>query len=226
MLDNKKIKKTYRKRSAFTLIELSIVLIIIGLLVAGITGGASLIKSAELRAVMAEARDYKVAANAFKTLKDALPGDYATATATATIAGDGDGTIEHVANAAVNEGQNALGALYDAELGGHAIGGVAQATPIIALTISTDFPKSAIDTAGWTFGNRAVAKNVLVLTGTDYSPTNANDVGVDITDGISGNQYFSIDRKMDDGAKATGSVRSQATCLSTDAIGCDATFDL
>ncbi|MDR2760473.1 MAG: prepilin-type N-terminal cleavage/methylation domain-containing protein, partial [Rickettsiales bacterium] len=36
----------------FSLIELSIVLIIMGLLIAGITGGASLIKSAQLRSVI------------------------------------------------------------------------------------------------------------------------------------------------------------------------------
>ena len=55
------MKKTFSsKKSAFSLIELSIVLIIIGLLIAGITGGASLIKSSELRSVMGEARGYAV----------------------------------------------------------------------------------------------------------------------------------------------------------------------
>ncbi len=46
------------KKSAFSLIELSIVLIIIGLLVAGVRGGVSLIQSAKTRALMGEIRNY------------------------------------------------------------------------------------------------------------------------------------------------------------------------
>ncbi|MDR0571490.1 MAG: prepilin-type N-terminal cleavage/methylation domain-containing protein, partial [Rickettsiales bacterium] len=46
---------------AFSLIELSIVLIIMGLLVAGITGGAALIKSAQLRVLITEFQNYRVA---------------------------------------------------------------------------------------------------------------------------------------------------------------------
>ena len=46
-------------KSAFSLIELSIVLIIIGLLVAGVTGGASLIQSAKTRALINEINNYK-----------------------------------------------------------------------------------------------------------------------------------------------------------------------
>lgn len=60
-------------KKGFSLIELSIVLIIIGLLIAGITGGASLIKSAELRAVMSEIRNYQTAVNAYYTAKGELP---------------------------------------------------------------------------------------------------------------------------------------------------------
>ena len=70
------MKKTFSsKKSAFSLIELSIVLIIIGLLIAGITGGASLIKSSELRSVMSEAKSYQVAVNSFYTQYDSYPGD-------------------------------------------------------------------------------------------------------------------------------------------------------
>ncbi len=44
---------------AFSLIELSIVLIIIGLLVAGITGGASLIESARMRNFINEVNSWR-----------------------------------------------------------------------------------------------------------------------------------------------------------------------
>ena len=63
-----------KKQYGFSLIELSIVLIIIGLLVAGITGGASLIKSAELRSFMSELRNYQTAVNAYYTATGELPG--------------------------------------------------------------------------------------------------------------------------------------------------------
>lgn len=60
---------------AFSLIELSIVLIIIGLLVAGITGGASLIQTARNRAIINNLRGYEQAVLTFKVSKNRLPGD-------------------------------------------------------------------------------------------------------------------------------------------------------
>ena len=60
---------------AFSLIELSIVLIIIGLLVAGITGGQSLIYNAKINGAMKEIQNFKQGIFAFKALKDRLPGD-------------------------------------------------------------------------------------------------------------------------------------------------------
>ena len=60
---------------AFSLIELSIVLIIIGLLVAGITGGQSLVESARIRNYLTEMKQYQVAVNAFIINKGRLPGN-------------------------------------------------------------------------------------------------------------------------------------------------------
>lgn len=60
---------------AFSLIELSIVLIIIGLLVAGITGGASLIENAKIKGVIDEFNNYNTSINTFYSLKGRLPGD-------------------------------------------------------------------------------------------------------------------------------------------------------
>ncbi len=59
----------------FSLIELSIVLIIIGLLVAGITSGQSLIESAKIRAFINESNNYKTAINTFYLARGRLPSD-------------------------------------------------------------------------------------------------------------------------------------------------------
>lgn len=59
----------------FTLVELSIVLVIIGLLVGGIMIGKSLIGSSEIRAQISQIETFKTAANSFKLKYGALPGD-------------------------------------------------------------------------------------------------------------------------------------------------------
>ncbi len=89
------MKKTFSsKKSAFSLIELSIVLIIIGLLIAGVTGGASLIKSSELRAAISEARGWSTAVNGFYNQFNAFPGDYGTQIGSTTGAvGNGNSQI-------------------------------------------------------------------------------------------------------------------------------------
>ncbi len=64
------------KISGFTLIELSIVLVIIGLIVGGIVGGQSLIKQSRLSAVITEFKSYETAFNTFELQYDAYPGDF------------------------------------------------------------------------------------------------------------------------------------------------------
>lgn len=62
-------------KNAFSLVELSIVLIIIGLLVAGVTSGQSLIESAKIRAVINEINGLKQGIFAFYVAEGRLPGD-------------------------------------------------------------------------------------------------------------------------------------------------------
>lgn len=63
----------------FTLIELSIVLVIIGLVVGGVLVGREMIRSAELRSVISELENFKAATMAFKGKYAALPGDMSNA---------------------------------------------------------------------------------------------------------------------------------------------------
>jgi prepilin-type N-terminal cleavage/methylation domain-containing protein len=90
-------------RGGFTLIELSIVLVIIGLLVGAVLVGQSLISAAALRAQITQIEKYNTAVNTFRVKYDGLPGDlpnpYASsfgfvARGTQPGQGDGNGVIE------------------------------------------------------------------------------------------------------------------------------------
>jgi len=67
------------KNSGFTLIELSIVLVVIGLVVSGIVGGQALVKQAELQAIVSEVQSMKTAVNSFVLQFHSLPGDIGNA---------------------------------------------------------------------------------------------------------------------------------------------------
>ena len=67
-------------RKAFSLVELSIVLVILGLLVGGILAGRSLVRAAELRSVTTEYQRWIVASQAFRDKYFGLPGDITNAT--------------------------------------------------------------------------------------------------------------------------------------------------
>ncbi len=65
---------------AFSLVELSIVLVILGLLVGGVLSGQSLIRAAELRSVTEQQNQLATALNTFQSKYFALPGDMPNAT--------------------------------------------------------------------------------------------------------------------------------------------------
>lgn len=167
-------KKTFtsKKRKAFSLIELSIVLIIIGLLVAGVTGGASLIKNAELRSITSEARGYQTAVNSFYAKYGGLPGDFGTTIGTTTPAnalGNNDGLISFIAPitgpANKFEGNLAWQVLkndnFVTDSFTPATSTCATATDCSGMTLSggTNVPASKSKGGGWEFDNIAV--NVL-----------------------------------------------------------------
>jgi prepilin-type N-terminal cleavage/methylation domain-containing protein len=85
-----------RRQSGFTLIEIAIVLVIIGLLLGGILKGQELITSARVRNIIAQMDGTKAAFFGFQDRYRALPGDFTAATTQITGAtqnGNGDGQI-------------------------------------------------------------------------------------------------------------------------------------
>lgn len=73
------LNRNTESRAAFSLVELSIVLVILGLLSAGITAGKNLIRAAELRSVTVEFDTWITATRTFQNKYLALPGDIANA---------------------------------------------------------------------------------------------------------------------------------------------------
>jgi prepilin-type N-terminal cleavage/methylation domain-containing protein len=97
---NKIETSTLHSQKGFTLIELSIVLVIIGLIVGGVLVGQDLIKAAQIRATVGQIEKYNTAANTFRTKYNGLPGDLANpanfgmAVTTAAAARNGDGLMQ------------------------------------------------------------------------------------------------------------------------------------
>jgi prepilin-type N-terminal cleavage/methylation domain-containing protein len=98
-----------RKQSGFTLIEIAIVLVIIGLLLGGVLKGQELITSARVRNLISQQDGVKAAYFGFLDRFRALPGDYTQATTNitgvSTVAacgtsgnGNGNGRIESATN--------------------------------------------------------------------------------------------------------------------------------
>jgi len=88
-----------RKQSGFTLIEIAIVLVIIGLLLGGVLKGQELITSARVRNLISQQDGIKAAYFGFLDRFRSLPGDYSLASTNianvaATANGNGNGQIE------------------------------------------------------------------------------------------------------------------------------------
>lgn len=217
-----------KNNSGFSLVELSIVLVILGLLVGGILGGQSLIHAAELRKVTTEFQGYQTAANAFYLKYDQLPGDFDMATrfwteasdcaniATELPAGNMDGTCNGNANGRIN---SETGAVHEEYLHWQhlSLAGLIQESIDLRYDASAGIPeayegvlpRSAFTGAWWQVNFHSAisqANGYPLLDGDRYGNTlrliNLSTGMIALTP----QDAWNIDTKLDDGLPAFGTV--------------------
>jgi prepilin-type N-terminal cleavage/methylation domain-containing protein len=200
----------------FTLVELSIVIVIIGLLVGGLIAGQAIIDGGKVRAVISEMSDFQGAYTIFKEKYNSLPGDYNRATgagrpfqgASPTIYnGNGDGQILWSDAGLYNEGAQAWMMFAKEGLVGGSFsdtGGNVFAVP------GTNVPISKLsDQAGYAFHYYNTAPHLIrnhLLLGAKQSTTGINHVPI-----LTALMARSIDKKFDDGLPAQGVIRGDST---------------
>jgi prepilin-type N-terminal cleavage/methylation domain-containing protein len=216
-IDSKRKQPRKNQDKGFTLVELSIVLVIIGLIVGGVVGGQSLIKTARHNKVVTEIAQYGTALRTFDLQYDAKPGDFAEAfdywgtdcAATDVLCnGNGDNEIGNIVNYIPQlEGVRAWQHLALAGLlPGSYNGRLSLSSGQIAASESelrNNLPSSA--TGGvYNIGSFTTGKDTwLHLSG-------PHDVGS--SNFIHGGKLFSpvdaykIDKKIDDGVSNTGKI--------------------
>ena len=199
------------RKNGFTLIELSIVLVIIGLIVGGVLVGQDLIKAAQLRKVVTEVESYKTAVNAFRLKYNCFPGDCDNATTffSGSTNGNGDKQILTVENYYFWEQLGLAGLIEGSYTGAQGPIGVWDHV------IGTNVPGSAVNGVGYWITYRANNSGW----GNYYNTFHGNHFTLAADSGSSGPSYlydpansftqpdaFAIDSKVDDGKPATGAV--------------------
>jgi prepilin-type N-terminal cleavage/methylation domain-containing protein len=206
----------------FTLVELAIVMVIIGLLIGGILKGQELIATAQVGSTVAQVKTLDAAMNTFIEKYNAYPGDIANATnrlpncAAAPCSTDGTGgttgnsRIEGGAvTTAPTAGQEA-GLMFVHLNAADLVSGI---NPQGGATFGGQFPTARVGGGMWAAYSAAAIAGTSLPGGKHYatlsgSPTGAVGNTTGAFDATTGAQ---IDRKIDDGAPQTGTAQTIGT---------------
>lgn len=209
-------------KGGFTLVELSIVLVIIGLLIGGILAAQSMISTAKINATVRQIGQFDAGVMSFKTKYNALPGD------AAVFGGNGDGMID-LGNAAAwpagigvfaDDIANFFNNLYPEKfaISGFWVGG-AQAAVINGNVPESKlgnngafFIASAISTDGWLADETLRQNYYVILGGTQAHSTVMGGYFLQETtasnSAVRPIDLLALDKKMDDGIANSGNVLS------------------
>jgi len=195
-----------RKSKGFTLIEIAIVLVIIGLLLGGVLKGQELITGARVRNLISQQDGVKASFFGFQDRYRALPGDYTSADSNincspACINGNGNGRIESptITPAGIYEDLQAWSHLTGA---GFLNGSYSAGSGVTAPTDATS-PKNP-----YSVYMQIVYDGVYGI-GTTGTPQPAKH-NVKTGGQISVEIIAEVDRKIDDGKPASGAFQFSA----------------
>lgn len=189
-----------QKQSGFTLVEISIVLVIIGLILGGALQGQGLIQSAKVRSSINQVDGVKAAYYAFQDRYRALPGDYIKAEdnlpnppgSIAIVDGDSDGVIDTAERSQV-WAQLGVAGFLSGEFDGDA-----GSTSQYACPSTSCLPNPFGGTLSFSFDNEGA--------GSASGSTNQMITGRWMPVGI----IAEIDRKIDDGFPTSGIFQSSS----------------
>ena len=199
------------KQAGFTLIELAIVLVIIGLLLGGVLKGQELINSARVKNMASDFRNVQVFIYGYQDRFRAVPGDDA-----AVDAHLGAACVPSCAAAspAGLQGNGVIDGAWDTLTGGDEtcvfwqhvrLANLAPGTSVVdcANAGSTYVARNA---SGGRFGVQSVGAAGNFVTIVDPVPMTGSYVAC--SQGIQGNFATQLDTLLDDGETSTGSVRA------------------
>ena len=197
-----------KKNSGFTLIELAIVLVIIGLLLGGVLKGQELINSAKVKNMASDFRNVQVQIYSYQDKFRALPGDDKAASANVGVDagtnGDGDGVIAGAWNASSGQSFNFWLHIRKAGL---ATGSVVTSDPKYIPT----------NTEGGRIGVQSNPNNTIANMSGSYAVC---------SDGVLGKFAKQLDTSLDDGDTATGNLMAASLVSGTAATTAVATSSI
>ena len=223
---------TMQKASGFTLIELSIVIVIIGLIVGGIILGKDLILSASIRGQVSQIQKFQVAEKTFRLKYDALPGDsnqaasndYSVnsagtinscyASSGPSINGNGNGVLETYAADSVLRFSGEL-VNYWIHLGNsnliEALPGLSAGGCQTTHFAGTSYPRAVIGEGIIAVSSAQIVYYVLGGFGSshgyDFSFASEGNASNIAGDKLTPTEAYSIDQKIDDGNPTAGDIK-------------------